>query len=122
MKCGKNDNCPLVKVAEELEKANQDMNELCKPDNCIKDVMRPDLLSQRYEIQDMTFKATNTTTIIFGRFSKEMDVTEEYYLIELSGLFSAIGGDLGLIIGAGLLTLFESIIDICHETSIARVR
>lgn len=93
-------NCTLNKLTKELKKAKS--YEECSLDNCMREYFKPELLMELDYL-------TSTTT--FGQYSDEADVIEEYFLMDLSSLLSAIGGDLGLIIGAGILTLFELIID-----------
>lgn len=60
------------------------------------------------------------TTITFTQYSSNADVIEEYYLMDFSAFISAVGGDMGIFIGAGVLTLIESIIGITHEYLLGR--
>lgn len=96
--------CSKKVVRNELQRSKG--YEECQLDNCMKEYFKPELLMENYDF---------SSVVSFGQYSEEADVFEEYYLMDLPAFLSAVGGDLGLVIGAGILTLFELIIETCFD-------
>lgn len=104
--------CTLENLKNEYSQFKKD--NLCLAKNCKYEYLKPEMIKQKGGSSPIE---EHTTLIYFTQFSKEADVIDEYYLMDFSDFVSAVGGDLGIFIGAGLLTLFEGIIEIFSRRS-----
>ena len=69
-----------------------------------------------------SFVEPNLTSIFIGMMSNEVDVKAEYELYDVASFFSDIGGFMGLLLGASMLSLIEtlpSLFSTCHQPKLS---
>lgn len=101
--------CTLELVKNEFYQFK--MANVCLVKNCNQEFLKPDLVKQNYNVDE------EKTALFFKQHSNEADVVEEYYLMDFSDFISAVGGDLGIFVGAGLMDLFEGLIELITRYS-----